>query len=159
VYFTILAERPYTNYAIVSTNAALGGQSGRLSRSAIITLLNDSDGDGLPDNWESDYGPEAGERDADGDGASNWAEYVSGTDPTNAVSYLKLELAAASNVATLRFGALSNKTYTIQYTDNLDAEPWLKLIDVSTRPSNRLESIPDPNWRPSRYYRLATPRQ
>jgi hypothetical protein len=157
-YFTVLAERPFTNYAIVATNAALN--SGRLSRSAVITLLDDSDGDGLPDNWESAF-PAAGDRnsDADGDGASNWAEYIAGTDPTNALNYLKLELSTGANAAALKFGALSNKTYTVEFTDSLGSNPWVKLIDVSTRATNRVESIPDPNWRPSRFYRLATPRQ
>lgn len=159
VYFTILAERPFTNYAIVATNAA--ATTGRLSRSAIITLLDDSDSDGLPDIWETAYGSAASDRngDADGDGASNWSEYIAGTDPTNALSYLKLELSAESNLATLKFGALSNKTYTVEFTENLDSSPWTKLTDVSTRTTNRVESIPDANWRPSRYYRLATPRK
>jgi hypothetical protein len=62
-------------------------------------------------------------------------------------------------VATLRFPALSNKTYTVEYTDNLGANPWSKFADVSTRGSNRVESVPDPAWRPSRFYRLVTPRQ
>ena len=160
VFFNILAERPFTNYAIIATNASLGGGSGKLSASAIITLLDDSDGDGLPDVWENAY-PSAGDRngDADGDGASNWAEYIAGTDPTNALSYLKVELTTASNLATVRFFALSNKTYTIQFTDSLNTNPWLKFIDLPARVSNRVESVRDPNWRPSRYYRLATPRQ
>ena len=159
VYFNILAQRPFTNYGIVTTNASSPG--GRLSRSAIITLLDDSDGDGLPDDWETQYGEGAGARDgdADADGASNWAEYIAGTDPTNVLSYLKLELTAASNLATLHFGALSNKTYTVEYNDDLKSLPWLKLTDVSTGLSNRVASIVDPEWRPSRYYRLATPRQ
>ena len=155
VYFTILAERPFTNYAVVATNAA--SSTGKLSRSAIVTLLDDSDGDGLPDVWESAY-PSAGDRngDADGDGASNWAEYIAGTDPTNALSFLKLELSTPS---TLKFGALSNKTYTVEFTDNLESNPWTKLIDISTRSTNRVETIVDPNARSSRYYRLATPRK
>jgi hypothetical protein len=159
IFFTILAERPFTNYTIIATNFT--GNTGRQSSPAVITLLNDSDSDGLPDNWETDYGPDAGERDgdADDDGSSNWSEYIAGTDPTNALSYLKLELTTATNLAILRFGALSNKTYTLQYTDNLNLMPWLKLVDVPARASNHVQSVPDPTWRPTRYYRLATPRQ
>lgn len=158
VFFTILAQRPFTNYAIIATNASLS--SGRLSTSAIITLLDDTDGDGLPDIWENQFGPEAGNRndDADNDGASNWSEYIAGTDPTNALSYLKVELATGANQATIRFAALSNKTYTVEFCDDLNL-PWLKLIDVPTRASNRVESVADPAWLPTRYYRLATPRR
>jgi hypothetical protein len=55
--------------------------------------------------------------DSDGDGMLNWQEYVVGTDPANALSYLKIDSITEGVGATLAFGAISNKTYSIQYTD------------------------------------------
>jgi len=53
-----------------------------------IELLLDSDGDGMPDAWETTYGlnPNANDAsgDLDGDGVSNYAEYLSGKNPASA---------------------------------------------------------------------------
>jgi hypothetical protein len=57
--------------------------------------------------------------DRDGDGMLNWQEYVAGTDPANALSYLKIDSITEGVGATLAFGAISNKTYSIQYTTRL----------------------------------------
>jgi len=54
-------------------------------------MQSDSDGDGMPDGWEVQYGlnPTSGtdaSADADLDGATNGAEFLAGTDPTSAAS-------------------------------------------------------------------------
>ena len=54
---------------------------------------------------------------------------------------------------------MSNRTYTIQYSDVLRAVAWSRLVDVPARPTNRVEIFSDPNWTTNRFYRVGTPRQ
>ena len=55
--------------------------------------------------------------------------------------------------------AVSNRTYTVQYTDQLGSGNWQRLSDVVARPTNRVEQFTDPAWTTNRYYRVALPRQ
>ncbi len=55
-----------------------------------ILISDDVDGDGLPDNWETNYFGDLshkGTTDDDGDGYANIVEYKRGTDPTDPNSY------------------------------------------------------------------------
>jgi len=151
---------PWTSYAIVATNLSL--PSGKLSTAAILTYLTDADGDGLADNWETNFFGLAGANpnvDSDGDGMLNGQEYIAGTDPTNALSYLKIDSLTAPPGAILAFGAISNRTYSIQFKDALEAASWSKLTDVPARATNRSETIPYASYTTNRFYRIATPQQ
>jgi hypothetical protein len=161
-FFTITnVTPPFTNYAVVVTNAAK--PSGNISTLAILTFFADADGDGLPDSWEAAYGlatnnPADALLDSDGDGLSNRAEQLAGTEPTNALSYLKIDFISIGGAAGISFGAISNRTYAVQYTDALAAEAWSRLADIPARSSNRVERVTDPSFTTNRFYRLATPR-
>jgi hypothetical protein len=150
------------DYRFVVRNLARPG--GVASGFARIVTVPDTDGDGLPDAWESAYGlapgnPADRDGDLDGDGQSNWAEYVAGTDPTNALSYLRVErLTDVPGVARIEFLAVSNRTYTVEYADDLPAGPWRKLGDLLARASNGPASIQDADATTHRFYRLVTPR-
>ncbi|MBN1669923.1 MAG: chitobiase/beta-hexosaminidase C-terminal domain-containing protein [Kiritimatiellae bacterium] len=69
----------------------------------------DSDQDGMPDDWEQTYFSGQGEStegDDDGDGVSNMAEYIAGSDPTNPASFFKLDLQTSGGNLHVSFSAL-----------------------------------------------------
>jgi hypothetical protein len=135
---------------------------------AVVTVENqglvDTNGDGVPDAWERAYGLTVGvdERliDSDGDGRSNWEEYISGTNPTNALSVLKITLSSATgNGATLSFTAMPNLGYSVLFQTNLASTTWLKLTNIAPQAGTNLIQITDPAARANKtiYYRIATP--
>jgi hypothetical protein len=141
-------------YNVALTNIA--GQAA-LSSNAVLTVLADSDADGIPDNLE----PLDGAADTDGDGMSNAAEYFAGTDYLDPLSNLKLEI-LRTNLVTVQFMAVSNRTYTVQYSDSMPTNAlthWKKLGDVLARPNNRAEVVTDPGFGIKRFYRVVTPIQ
>ena len=151
---------PGVTYRVVVTNAAYGGNA--VNATFFLTVLADTDGDGLPDEWEASNGlltnaPDA-TVDTDLDGLSNRAEFLAGTNPQDSLSYLKVDR-ITGGPATLQFNAVSNRTYSVQFKGSLDAPSWQKLIDLGARSTNRLEIIVDPEATPGRFYRLATPAQ
>ena len=166
-----------TNSSLILSNVGMNYNSARfsvvitnivgaapISSSATLTVLADSDHDGLPDVWEEGRpgfdpnDPSDGARDDDGDGMSNAAEYFAGTDPFDASSYLRVDIAPAG-IATLSFNAVSNRTYTVQYTDGLHPASWNKLADVLARAVTRTEVLTDPGPATNRFYRLVIPAQ
>jgi hypothetical protein len=102
--------------------------------------------------------------DNDADTFTNLEEYIAGTDPTNHLSFLKLErveLKAGSGggVLMFRFNAVSNRSYTVQIRPTADRSAWSNIVHVPAQPSSRIESITQsiPAGPGAGYYRLVTP--
>ncbi|HEU0010517.1 MAG TPA: lamin tail domain-containing protein, partial [Verrucomicrobiae bacterium] len=143
--------------AIIRNAATIAGLAGNFT----ITTLADADGDGMADAWETNnFGSTnvSASADADGDGMTNLQEFGANTDPNDPASFLKLTLITPGQQPTLTFGAASNRTYTLQFSDQAGAA-WSRLADVFARSNNRVETIIDSAWTSNRIYRAVTPRQ
>ena len=163
-------------------SAATGESRGRFpdGTSAILALVptpgnansqqipGDTDGDGIPDAWESANGlnpndPRDAALDLDGDGQSNKAEYLAGTNPQSSASRLAASLVSTATPGqfAVRFTAIAGKSYTVRYKNDLTATMWTKLLDVSAQGSDTLLDVTDPGSaaQPHRFYQVVTPAQ
>ena len=82
---------PGTTYHYRLLGANETGTTDGGDRTFVTTVSVDSDGDGIPDDYELAHGldphnPADGSADSDGDGMTNYQEYLAGTDPRSASS-------------------------------------------------------------------------
>jgi enediyne biosynthesis protein E4 len=166
-FFTITNVQPgqVLTVRVVIKNAA-NFQPGIISGTAAVTLLADTDGDGLPDEWESAHGLQTTNADdaildTDGDGINNRGEHLAGTDPEDPQSFLRIESVRLDNTPAwrLQFLATSNRTYSVQAADDLTSDAtWRSVADLPAAPTNRTVEIVRPiiGVLP-RFLRLVTP--
>jgi len=153
-------------YRVVIKNAA--NPPGLVSSNALLTVLPDSDGDGLPDEWEIAHGLNAFDAtdatlDLDRDGVTSLDEYRSGTDPGDAQSFLRVESLGrqGTNGWAIRFWAVSNRTYSVESRLHPSIGSWQRRVDVPASSTNRLvetllpaDGLPSP----TQMFRIASPR-
>jgi hypothetical protein len=119
----------------------------------------DTDGDGMPDLWETRYQLDAGNSadalvDADLDGMGNGDEYRAGTDPTDAGQRLAFESARVTDGVRFQFTGQARRAYAVEYRDRLAPGDWVPLGQVPALSEDRMETVIDPNPGSERYYRV-----
>ncbi|MBI5774055.1 MAG: hypothetical protein HZA89_09975 [Verrucomicrobia bacterium] len=99
----------------------------------------DLDGDGIEDAWAmanfgktplpASAGPEDKFGDADSDGASNYAEFLAGTDPNDAASALRLLSVApdADGNMAVQFSCVEGRNYGLFYS--YDLRNWTEIVE------------------------------
>jgi len=89
--------------------------------------------------------------DSDGDGASDWHEYLAGTDPTNSASVLRL---TSTQPGLLQFQSATGRTYQIEYKNNLRDAQWSTLLITNGTGALIQISDPDAASLTQRFYRI-----
>jgi hypothetical protein len=91
----------------------------------LATNPADSDGDGLPADWEAAHGlddqdPSDAAMDSDGDGRNNLAEFIAGTSPDDGGSFFHIGSADRTAAGThLVWQAVPGKNYRVSYSPDL----------------------------------------
>jgi hypothetical protein len=111
----------------------------------VYDAAQDDSGNGtVPDWWANFYfganvnGSVSGSADDDGDGYSNYAEYVFGTDPTDATSHLSFTVSPVSNnvVAVTFSPCQGGRAYQLQAATDLGSPLWTTLTNGFTQNTN-----------------------
>ena len=103
------------------------GSLGQYAITGSISIDPDLDGDGLPNIWEAAYfggsTNAVATADDDNDGFDNWSEYVSGYDPTNALSFFSITnfSAMASNGPPfiVSWASVTGRVYGVNWSDQM----------------------------------------
>jgi hypothetical protein len=115
-------------------------------------------------DWIDDYfsGAElanediAGEQaDPDGDGVSNWNEFIAGTDPTDEDDLLRIErVSVAGTACRLDFKSKTNRLYDVLSTPALPASNTWSSVTNDIPGNGLLLSVPVPVGSTEQFYRL-----
>jgi hypothetical protein len=132
---TVITNAPPGPYSVHFSDVAFyqtpAGQSSTLTNGGSLTLVGNYDfidlnHNGISDAWERYYfGGVTTNRnlatDSDGDGMSDYAEFIAGTDPTNAASKLVLLSATTltNRMVQLEWASIPGRLYQVYRTTNL----------------------------------------
>jgi len=122
----------------------------------------DTDGDGIADAWELQHFGKLtlanARSNADGDPATDLQEYLAGTDPNDATSYLHITAYATAPGGTtnaLSWTSVLTRLYRVEESQNLAAPIWYDSVLGLISPDGALttRNVTDTNA-PTRFYRV-----
>jgi hypothetical protein len=120
----------------------------------------DTDGDGLPDQWEVAHGLDPFSSDADADpdddGQTNAQEYLAGTDPRDPSDRLELRNvgivpSAEGFFLSFEFLLRLNRAYSVVMSSDLKTSEWLPVAQIPAENTSRWVSVKQPLSADSRW--------
>lgn len=126
-----------------------GIMGGDMRSTELYALRLDSDRDGMEDLWEIAHGFDPARRedaveDADGEGHTNFQEYLAGTDPRDPENVLKIDPPEMlNNQMRIRFRTVIGKYYRVEKSGGSDDGKWL-VVAASIPGDGRLMEISEP---------------
>lgn len=121
------------------------------------TWGRDRNNDGLPDDWQAAFWGTDGNAwpaptaDSDDDGASNLAEFLAGTDPTQAASALRVAIRPTIGGLLVQWNAVPGSVYQLQVSTDLRA--WTEAAGPAFAPGDVAGSV-IPATTDTAYYRV-----
>lgn len=131
--FSVAGSVGGTFSSISFTDDGYGGTFDAQTGTLLVTSApsaGDSDGNGLPDDWEISHFGAIGvdpSADADGDGASNLSEYLAGTDPRDPSSVFRCEITGEGATVVVRVATVEGRRYRLMGRESLNAGAWAEL--------------------------------
>jgi hypothetical protein len=121
-----------------------------------FSVSGDVDLDGLPDAWElANFGGltvSSGTGDWDGDGSSDYAEWIAGTSPTQAVSVLRVAhfWKDGTNAAAIGWTSASGRCYAVERTSDLAGQAFVAAVsNIVAVPATNSWQVTPPLTSPS----------
>jgi hypothetical protein len=150
------------NLWLINGNAPANGLPAEVILDRFEFIAHDTDGDGMPDEWERAFGlnftnAADAATDDDGDGFTNLQEYRAGTDPANPASALRIagiEILGADY--RISFASAADRRYNLETTAGLQPAHWTSVTqDVAgTGGWIQVTDAGAVTNAPARYYRL-----